>query len=369
MGAGPRDRSPPMTASADAFAINGRFLDQPVTGVQRYAREVVGTMDRQLAGGRRRGNLIAPPTRRAMPPLAAIDIRRCGRFAGHAWEQAVLPARWHGPLLNLCNTAPVVRRAQVVCIHDANVFRMPDSYGWRFRALYRALQPVLARRAARIATVSHDAAHQIAEHLPVALRDVEILPNGHEHALRWDAAAATLFADAPQARPFVLLLGSRARHKNAAMVLGLAGMLDGLGVDLLVAGGDAGIFTEGPSVAAPNIRCLGKVSDDDLALLFSRALCLAFPSFTEGFGLPVVEAMALGCPVVSSDRSSLPEICGGAALLAPPDRPEAWIAHLTALIGSPALREDLRERGRLQAARYSWDRTAQGYFDLCGRLS
>jgi glycosyltransferase involved in cell wall biosynthesis len=246
---------------------------------------------------------------------------------------------------------------------------MPESYSWRFRALYRTLQPIIVRRAVRIATVSHDAARQLAQYLPVALRDVEILPNGHEHALRWDAAAAGVFREKPQIRPFVLILGSRAWHKNIALILGLAERLDALGVEILVAGGDGGIFAGTEAVQAANIRRLGRVSDDDLALLFGRALCLAFPSLTEGFGLPVLEAMALGCPVVSSDRSSLPEICGDAALMASPDDPDAWLRHITALAGSSALRVDLRGRGRIQAARYSWDRTAAGYADLCGRLS
>ncbi|TXM67319.1 glycosyltransferase family 4 protein [Methylobacterium sp. WL69] len=358
-----------MTTDPSAYAINGRFLTQPLTGVQRYAREVLGALDRNLAATRRRSTLVAPPKPCAMPRLDAIDVRITQAPSGHLWEQAVLPMNWRGPLLNLCNTAPVMRASQVVCIHDANVFRMPESYGWRFRALYRTLQPMIVRRAARIATVSHDAARQLAEHLPIALRDVEILPNGHEHALRWNAADAQVFSQTPQGRPFVLLLGSRARHKNIGLILGLAGTLDTLGVDLLVAGDDGGIFTGIETVRAANIRMLGRVSDDDLALLFSRAICLAFPSFTEGFGLPVLEAMASGCPVVSSDRSSLPEICGGAALMASPNEPEIWAAHLAALVGSTALRDDLRGRGRIQAARYSWNTTARGYLDLCGRLS
>jgi len=358
-----------MRGSPSGYAINGRFLSQALTGVQRYAHEVVGALDRNLAASRRRSTLIAPPRPCSIPRLRAIEIRSTSALGGHAWEQTMLPMAWRGPLLNLCNTAPVLGTSQVVCIHDANVFRMPRSYSWCFRALYRTLQPIIVRRAVRIATVSHDAARQLAQHLPVALRDVEILPNGHEHALRWDAAAAQVFRETPQTRPFILVLGSQARHKNIGLVFGLAEHLDAIGVDLLVAGGDGSIFTGTETVRAANIRMLGRVSDDDLALLFARALCLAFPSLTEGFGLPVLEAMALGCPVVSSDRSSLPEICGEAALMASPEDPGAWLRHLTALAGSSALREDLRGRGRIQAARYSWDETAAGYADLCGDLS
>ena len=161
-----------------------------------------------------------------------------------------------------------------------------------------------------------------------------------------------------------MLLGSRARHKNAGLILGLAPALDALGLDLLVAGQAAAIFAAEGGVDAPNVRRLGAVSDHDLACLFSRALCLAFPSFTEGFGLPIVEAMALGCPVVSSDRASMPEVCGDAALMASPDDPGAWIAHIGALKASATLGDDLRGRGRRRAAAFSWASTARGYLDL-----
>ncbi len=346
------------------FAINGRFYAQPVSGVQRYARQVVSAMDASLAGTANPPTLILPPGTPA-PALDAIVCAERGKGTGHAWEQASLPLSWKGPLLNLCNTAPAVKAGQVVCIHDANVFKMPESYGRGFRAVYRTLQPLLARRSARIATVSRDSARQIAAHLPIDAADIAVLPNGHEHALAWDPTKATVFAHHPQDRPFVLALGSRARHKNLALLLTLATDLDALGLDLLVAGGEAGIFaTEATGPAAPNVRLLGKVGDDDLAALLGRATCLAFPSFTEGFGLPIVEAMALGCPVVSSDRASMPEVCGDAALMAAPDDPAAWMGHFRALAASPALGERLAGMGREQVRKFSWVNTADGYLDL-----
>lgn len=350
--------------AAGRFVINGRFFGQPVTGVQRYAREVVAALDALLASSGRSATVAAPEGVADIPSMRALQVERGGLSGSHVWEQASLPALWPGPLLSLCNTGPVVRARQIVCIHDANVFCMPDSYGRGFRTLYRTLQPLLARRSSRVATVSRDAALQLARHLSVKADAVAVLPNGHEHALRWDPRAATVFDVEPQERPFVLLLGSRARHKNAALVLGLAAELDALGLDLLVAGTSAAIFASEAGVDAPNVRWLGSVSDHDLALLFSRALCLAFPSFTEGFGLPIIEAMALNCPVVSSERASMPEVCGGAALLAPPDDPRRWLAHVKALKASQGLREELRGRGRQRAAAFSWTATARGYLDL-----
>ncbi len=349
--------------TAPAFAVNGRFLGQPVTGVQRYARGVVGALDAALAadGSSATPAALLTPPGTAAPRFAALDVRAVGPGSGHAWEQAVLPLRWRGRLLNLCNTAPAARADQIVCIHDANVFREPDSYGRAFRALYRSLLPVLAARSARISTVSRDAARQLAAHLPVAERDIAVLPNGHEHALLWDPARAALPADTGLRRPFVLALGSRARHKNLALLLGLAPALDALGLDVLVAGGGGAVFAGVAEMLHPNVRRLGAVTDDDLALLMDRALCLAFPSLTEGFGLPIVEAMARGCPVVSSDRASMPEICGDAALMAAPDAPDAWLAHVAALRDSPALRADLAGRGRDRVKLFSWAATAEGY--------
>ena len=230
------------TGGKHDFAINGRFFSQPVTGVQRYAREVVRAVDRLLYRSGRVGTVLAPKGDDVIPPMQSLQVRRFGPAGGHVWEQTVLPTRWRGPLINLCNTAPVVQGDQIVCMHDANVYRMPESYGRGFRMLYQVLQPMLVRRSARIATVSHDSARQLAQHLPLKATDVAVLPNGHEHVLSWRPEAATVFDAGPQHRPFVLLLGSRAKHKNAALVLNLADVLDEMGLDLLVAGSRAGIF-------------------------------------------------------------------------------------------------------------------------------
>ena len=355
--------------TAPRFAVNGRFLAANATGVQRYALNVVRAMEAALAARGESGLLLAPAAA-ADPGLAHLPLRRLGPLSGHAWEQLTLPARWSGPLVNLGNTAPLARPEQIVCIHDANVFIAPDSYSRAFRALYGALQPAIARRAARVATVSHAAARQIANHLPLRLADIAVLPNGHEHALGWNPAAASttvmtlIDAFAAAERPFVLVLGSRARHKNLRLVTDLAPALDELGIDIVVAGGGAGIFAGENMQDRPNVHLLGRVSDDDLACLFDRALCLMFPSLTEGFGLPIVEAMARGCPVIASDCASMPEVCGPAALLAAPDAAAAWVAHVRALAASPMLAGDLAGAGRQWVGRFSWADTAAGYLAL-----
>ena len=118
-------------SSTLSFGVNGRFLTQPVTGVQRYARNVITAMNAALSDLGAKASIIAPRSA-SDPGLSTMPLLSAGPLAGHAWEQTVLPAQWRGRLLNLCNTAPAVKADQVVCIHDANVFVAPESYGRAF---------------------------------------------------------------------------------------------------------------------------------------------------------------------------------------------------------------------------------------------
>ena len=353
-----------MSNSAD-FGVNGRYLTQSVTGVQRYARNVIAAMNGSLARADAQAPIVSPSSA-PDPALSAMPLMTAGPFNGHAWEQFVLPAVWRGRLLNLCNTAPAIKADQVVCIHDANTFVAPESYGALFRTTYRMLQPLLAKRAARITTVSAYSARQIARYLPVRAADIAVLPNGHEHALGWNSMLAH---EAPSialeaGHRFVFALGSRARHKNLQLVLDIAPELADMGISVIVAGGGDGIFASERLSRVPTVKMLGYVTDHDLAYLMDRALCLLFPSWTEGFGLPIVEAMARDCPVISSDRGSMPEVCGDAALLAPPNDPAHWVRQVRQLATSSSLREELVGRGQKRVRMFSWESTAAGYLDL-----
>lgn len=362
-----KSASPLSTPIDCPFVINGRFLTQKTTGVQRYAREIASAIDTILNTDKSRGEILVPASPMILPAFSALDVVATGPGNGYAWEQLTLPLRSRKPILNLCNTAPVMRSDQIVCIHDTTVYRMPESFSFAFRTVYRVIQPMLARRGIKVTTVSNFAADELVQYLPVQRKDVSVMPNGHEHVFRWRPESSDIFTRFPIRRPFILLLGNRAKHKNASLILNLAHDLDQIGLDLIVAGGGAGIFTETNRISASNIRQVGFVSDDDLAALFSKAMCLAFPSITEGFGLPIVEAMALGCPVVSSDASCMPEICGDAALMASPHDPAAWLAHFRSLSTSQNLRSELSTRGRLQVKSFSWQTSARDYLSLLNR--
>ena len=152
-------------------------------------------------------------------------------------------------------------------------------------------------------------------------------------------------------------------------MLGLAPALDALGLDLVVSGGTASIFAETALARGANVHAVGFVSDDDLASLFAQAICFAFPSRTEGFGIPLLEAMVHGAPIVASDCASMPEVAGDAALYAPADDPAVWLAQITRLTQDATLREELRVKGRARYPRFSWRDGARAYLDLALALS
>lgn len=361
------------------WTINGRFLTQPLSGVQRYAQEIVEALDALIAEGHPAAKgltveLVTPPGAVRSLELKAIRQRATGRRGGHAWEQLILPREVKGGLLSLGNTGPVAVRRHVVCIHDLNTRAFPASYSLPFRLLYRTLIPALGRAAARITTVSEYSAGELVRY-GIAPRDkIEIMYNGHEHAARWrpEHSEATRAVAGPRT---VLVIGSPAPHKNVGLLLGLADRLAVAGLRVAVAGakdarvfgGEAGGIGEAAS-RAENIHWLGRVSDNELAALYSDSLCLAFPSFVEGFGIPAMEAMVWGCPVVASDRTSLPEVCGDAALYASPEDADAWLAQLTRLAGDEALRQKLAARGKERISRFSWRQSALDYLQLLARL-
>jgi len=357
-----------------SWAINGRFLTQRMTGVQRYAYEIVAALDEILSGeddiaGWLRMRLVLPPGVKVKPNLSQIGACQTNFGSGHAWDQFVLPLYAKSGVLSLGNFGPVFARNYIVCIHDANTFIQPESYSRTFRLAYRTLLPLIGKRASRVATVSRFSADMLVKYGVCRREKIFIAPNGHEHALRWDARRAEIPLLGALKRPYVLLLGSTAKHKNVDIVLGQAQGLDNAGIDIVLVGGGASIFSANAlAFQRSNIHCAGYVGDDDLAALYGGALCLAFPSKTEGFGIPPLEAMARGCPVISSNAASLVEVGGDAVAYVDPDHGDGWRDAIIGLSGNDGRRATMVAQGRKRAALFSWKRSAQLYLDEITRL-
>lgn len=345
------------------LVLNGRFLAQAVTGVQRVAQEVMRAADALAAEGAwPRARLLAPPGA-ALPVCAALRAETVGRRAGQLWEQLDLPRALAGAwLVSLGNTAPLAARSrQTVVIHDAGAFDTPESYGLAFRSWYRALHRALARVGARIVTVSAFSRDRLAARLGLDPARIAVMPEGAEHILRAPADTSVLERNGLAPGRYVLAVGTGAAHKNLAALGAAASLLHARGVRIAIAGrADPAVFRSAGGADGVN---LGRVSDAELRALYENAAALLFPSRYEGFGLPPVEAMACGCPVVAGRAGAVPETVGDAALLFDPDAPATLVAALTRLLDQPGLAGELRARGRMRAARFTWRAAAEALRD------
>ncbi len=358
---------------AKIVAINGKYLGQPQSGVQRVAAELTRAFD-DLAG--RSAEAAAISFRILRPPgsrpaeVSHIPQQIVGAGAGSLWEQFSLPRHTQGDvLLNLCNMAPVAARGGVIVIHDAQAFLSPESYSRAFRTWYRAVIPVLASRARRVVTVSNDSRDQLAAYGVAAPDKISVIHNGVDHIARIDSDAAALDRLRLRATAYVATLSNTQHHKNIGVLFEAFRSPELAGVPLLLIGGaQAEDFERRGLSPPPNAIFTGRVSDGELKSLMEHAAVFAFPSLTEGFGLPPLEAMLLGTPALVSPRGAMPEVCGDAVLYAAPDRPAEWAAALTRLLGDASLRQGLSHKGRLQAARYRWSDSARQYLDLLRTL-
>jgi glycosyltransferase involved in cell wall biosynthesis len=294
-------------------------------------------------------------------PAALLQhVHRSASFLkGQLWEQVHLAgAHQNDWLLSLCNMGPVWRKRQIVMIHDAQVFRRPESYSRAFRLWYQVLQPLLGRRAAMVLTVSEHSKRELEHFGVVPSGKARVVPNGADHILRINPDESALARWGLERGRYFLALGSLAPHKNLAMLAAAAKARRDQSIPLVIAGGgNAAVFSSNGIVTGEGIRVLDRVSEVELRTLYEHATALAFPSLTEGFGLPPAEAMFCGCPVISSTGGAIPEVCGSATLALDPYDQAGWTRAMEELSENAGLRHTLSERGRAQAAKFTW-RTA-----------
>jgi glycosyltransferase involved in cell wall biosynthesis len=375
----PPEHSAVGDAGTRKLVINGRFLTQPLTGVQRYAREVVKAMD-TLAAERHPAaspwdiELHHPPGDIQFDTYRQITIRQTGKRTGHLWEQIDLCASAKGRLLlNLANTAPVLHPAIVGTIHDVGVFAHGSAYSASFRLSYRLMFRFLVRRARRLFTVSSFSAQEIGRYCGIPPDTVAVAPNAADHIGNFAEDPEILDRLGLKPQEFVLAVGSRNPLKNLATVVRA---FDHLGPDrprlVIVGQRSAAIFQNagGRNAAGQNADSAdddflvptGEISDGALRTLYRNAQCLVFPSFYEGFGIPPLEAMQEGCPVIASAASAIPEVCGDAILYCDPNSADDIAARIRELGGDGDLRQRLIHAGRERAAHYSWRNTALAIF-------
>ena len=304
--------------------------------------------------------------------MEVVPVRARSRVQWVRGEQQYVPrmaARAGCALVHsLASTAPLWGRVpRVTTIHDLNYLIVPEAhFGLRAQGM-RVLVPAAARRSRRVIAVSQSTRDDLVERLRVDPSRIDVVPEAAAPPIPGIATSESELRARLELgdRAVVLAPGAKRPHKNLARVIDALARIEPARRPLLVATGYATPYDDelreraATAGVAADLRLPGWLPDADLEGLFALATLVAFPSLYEGFGLPVLEAMARGVPVVTSARSSLPEVAGDAALLVDPLREEEIAAAIERLLGDGELRERLRADGLAQAARFSWERTAQ----------
>jgi glycosyltransferase involved in cell wall biosynthesis len=353
------------------IVINGRFLTQSMAGVQRFGIETVKAIDGLIDSGEYAAlkghiEILAPSTARDFP-LRNIPLRRCGASKGYFWEQVEFPMHAGGRLLlNLCMLGPVLVRRQIVVVHDATIRAFPASFSRTFRAAYGFLIPRLCRHADCTVTVSEFSRQEIGKWYGVDVADMPICFEGGDHIIAVEPDRSILDRLGLAGRKFFLAVGVGSNNKNVETVVA-AFQKAQLPNTLLVLTGKREVRVHGrqSEVTLPGVRAAGFVSDSELRTLYEQALGLVYPSRYEGFGLPPVEAMMCGCPVIISDQPALTELYDGAALQCGMDDVDELARLMHLLSADPARRTELIAAGRARAARFTWRATARFLLDLC----
>lgn len=254
----------------------------------------------------------------------------------------------------------------VVSVHDVIAFSYPNP---EVSPVTRAVTSWLVRRAARAAThvvtVSEDSARAITSTLAIPAERITVVPNGvAAPAPPSDVRAELAALDLPTTRPLVLSAGNRMPHKNFPRLLEAVSAIPADERPLLVVTGSHGEDPLAPLVRSlgleTDVRLLGWVTRAQLEALYAAATLYVCPSLAEGFGLPILDAMVRGCPVVASDIGALREVGGAAAVYVDPRDPTAIAAALRSTLADDARRTELAAAGRLRGASFSWDAAGQG---------
>jgi glycosyltransferase involved in cell wall biosynthesis len=340
--------------------VNARFLTQRITGVQRYAHEIIQEMD-STPHPAQTLELISPRLRNpGRTAYQNTSIRQTGCLQGHPWEQLELPTHTRQHLLwSPCNSGPITSPKQIVTIHDAAALDHPEWFSPAFARWYQFLLPQLLKRARHIITDSNHSKERLLQHSHIADSNITVIPGGvharFHRASRSEIEAVRAKFSLPA--NFFLYLGSLEPRKNLARLLQAWENINQQisNTFLVIIGETYKSFRTWQTVNIPaNTRFLGYAADEYLPALYSAALAFVFPALYEGFGLPPLEAMACGTPVITSNTTSIPEVVGQAAWLVNPYQSQEIQEAMLAIALKPTLRDDYSQRGPAQAQRFPW---------------
>jgi glycosyltransferase involved in cell wall biosynthesis len=361
------------------IGVNLVFLVPGHTGgMETYARELIRSL-REVAPqvelttfvSREGAAAAGEPWLEDCEPVI-VPVNSASRVGWVRGEQVHLPALARRARVDLVHSLATTgpgrgRFKRVVTVHDLIYKVHPEAHFGLISLGMAVLVPLSVKRATRVIAVSRSTRDDLVRHLHLPAERIDVVPNGVGTPRAGGAlpeAELRARLDLGE-RPIVLCTSAKRPHKNLIRLLDAVAQIPAERRPLAVLTGyptqhEDELRTHAAALGiTDDLRILGWVPQDELEGLYAAATCLVFPSLYEGFGLPVLEAMARGLPVASSDRSSLPEVAGDAALLFDPEDVGAMRAAIERLLADPAERERLSRRGHEQAARFTWEACAR----------
>lgn len=315
--------------TARGICINGRFLGRPISGVERYGREIVRAWDALLVADPSlpRPRIVAPAGVTCDLELHAMRFETSGRLRGHAWEQIDLPLISRGDVLvSLANSGPVAHPRHLCVVHDAAAYRFGENYSFAYRTLHRTLGRLLAR-SATLGTVSRFSQGELQAFLGVPSDAILIAGNGSEHLSAIAADESVMERLGLSGQHFIMAVGTPSYRKNLQTAIAAWQRIRPHGARMLIVGPmNDRIFASGQLATDEGVDFVGRLTDGELKALFGHACALVFPSRYEGFGIPPLEAMVNGCPVLASNIPPVREVCGDHATYFEPDDIDALAA-------------------------------------------
>lgn len=297
----------------------------------------LGALTPSIPLRRARAGFLAPLKEQ---PALLVDLLEISPDLFHATSFS-LPGLWNGKL--------------VATLHDANHLALPENYSPVHMLYYRLIVRPRAKRASALLTVSEFSREELAKYLGMTPYRFQVIAPGVD--AQYQPPTRSQAKDFIQRRRlpehYLAAVGNPKAHKNLGLLAKLGPQLP-LPIVLLAGKGAA------RELGFPDTTVeLTELPEDEMPLFYGAAEALLLPSRYEGFGLPALEAMGAGCPVIASNVSALPEVTGEAAILVPPDDLPAWGEAVLRLLRDDRLRRGLVEKGRERVARYTWEDCAQ----------
>lgn len=341
--------------------FNGKFYAGSMNGVHRVSDRLVREIDSLLSHCKSPFDvrLIAPKNSDWVPKLDNIKVERVGSV-GAFWEQIILPFKAiGGVLVNLANISPIMHPRKITMVHDTQ-FLLPNcGYSAKQRLWYRALIPLICRTSGKTLTVSEYSRDELARSGMADRSRIEVIYNGVDHMTQVQADQTIRSGLGLEDTAYLVMFGSHKPYKNNAIMFEAMRSLEASQLKLVIVGSDRATLENAGLNPSQDTIFAGTVSDPQLKGLLEGALALAFPSFTEGFGLPPLEAMICGCPAIVNAGGAIPESCGDAAVYADGNDPQQWCHAINRLQSDEQFRSDMIARGLEQARAFTWQRAGR----------